>query len=44
MSQGIQWYFCSEERMSFVEILFAFLGIVTVSDSKFDRSLSDVLI
>jgi hypothetical protein len=35
MSQGIQWYFCSEERMSFVEILFQIFGIVTDSDLKF---------
>jgi hypothetical protein len=33
--QGIQWYCCSEERISFVEILFQTFGIVTVSDSKF---------
>jgi hypothetical protein len=44
IGQGFQSYFCYKERLSFAEILFAFLSIVTVSDSKFDRSLSDVLI
>jgi hypothetical protein len=44
IGQGFQWYFCSEERIRFAEILFAFLGIVTVSDSNFGSSLSDVLI
>jgi hypothetical protein len=44
IGQGFQSYFCYKERLSFAEILFAFLIIVTVSDSKFDRSLSVVLI
>jgi hypothetical protein len=44
IGQGFQSYFCYNEMLSFAEILFAFLGIVTDSDSKFDRSLSDVLI
>jgi hypothetical protein len=35
IGQGFQWYFCYKERLSFAEIIFAFLGIVTVSDSKF---------
>jgi hypothetical protein len=35
MSQGIQWYFCSEERIRFAEILFQIFGLVFDSDSKF---------
>jgi hypothetical protein len=33
--QGFQRYFCYKERLSFAEIMFQILGIVTVSDSKF---------
>jgi hypothetical protein len=44
MSQGIQWYFCFEERIRFAEILSQIFGLVFDSDSKFDRNLSDVLI
>jgi hypothetical protein len=44
IGQGFQSYFCYKERIGFAEILFAFLGIVTVSDSNFGSSLSDVLI
>jgi hypothetical protein len=35
IGQGFQSYFCYREMLSFAEILFAFLGIVTVSDSNF---------
>jgi hypothetical protein len=35
MSQGIQWYFCFEERIRFAEILFQIFGLVFDSDSKF---------
>jgi hypothetical protein len=42
--QGFQWYFCFTEMLSFAEILFAFLSMVTVSDSNFGSSLSNVLI
>jgi hypothetical protein len=35
MSQGIQWYFCSEERTRFAEILFQIFGLVFDSDSMF---------
>jgi hypothetical protein len=35
MSPGIQWYFCSEERIRFAEILFQIFGLVFDSDSKF---------
>jgi hypothetical protein len=35
MSQGIQWYFCSEEKIRFAEILFQIFGLVFDSDSKF---------
>jgi hypothetical protein len=35
IGQGFQSYFCYKEKLSFAEILFAFLGIVTVSDSNF---------
>jgi hypothetical protein len=40
MRQGCQRYFCYKERLSFAEIIFRILGMVTVSDSKFGRSLS----
>jgi hypothetical protein len=43
IGQGFQSYFWYREMLSFAEILFAFLGIVTVSDSNFGWSLSDVL-
>jgi hypothetical protein len=33
--QGFQRYFCYQERLSFAEIIFQILGIVTVSDSIF---------
>jgi hypothetical protein len=33
--QGFQRYFCYKERLSFAEIIFQILGIVTVSDSIF---------
>jgi hypothetical protein len=33
--QGFQGYFCYKERLSFAEIKFQILGIVTVSDSIF---------
>jgi hypothetical protein len=35
IGQGFQSYFCYKEMLSFAEILFAFLSIVTVSDSNF---------
>jgi hypothetical protein len=35
IGQGFQSYFCYREMLGFAEILFAFLGIVTVSDSNF---------
>jgi hypothetical protein len=35
IGQGFWNYFCFKERLSFVEIKFQILGIVTVSDSKF---------
>jgi hypothetical protein len=35
IGQGFQSYFCYKEMLSFAEILFQNLGIVTVSDSKF---------
>jgi hypothetical protein len=44
MSQGIQWYFCFDERIRFAEILFQIFRLVFDSDSKFDRNLGDVLI
>jgi hypothetical protein len=44
IGQGFQSYFCYKEMLSFAEILFEILGIVTVSDSNFGSSLSDVLI
>jgi hypothetical protein len=33
--QGFQRYFCYKERLSFAEITFQILGIVTISDSIF---------
>jgi hypothetical protein len=44
IGQGFQSYFCYKAGLSFAEIYNSKFGIVTVSDSKFDRSLSDVLI
>jgi hypothetical protein len=35
IGQGFQSYFCYKEMLIFAEILFAFLSIVTVSDSNF---------
>jgi hypothetical protein len=35
IGQGFQSYFCYKEMLSFAEILFQNLGMVTVSDSKF---------
>jgi hypothetical protein len=35
IGQEFQGYFCYKERLSFAEIIFEFLGIVTVSDSIF---------
>jgi hypothetical protein len=35
IGQGFQGYFCYKERLSFAEIIFQILGIVTVSDSIF---------
>jgi hypothetical protein len=44
MSPSFQSYFCYKERTGFAEILIHILGIVTISDSNFSSSLSDVLI
>jgi hypothetical protein len=44
ISQGVQRYFCYKGGFSFAEIYISKFGIVTVSDSKFGRSFSDVLI
>jgi hypothetical protein len=35
IGQGFQGYFCYKERLSFAEIIFQILDIVTVSDSMF---------
>jgi hypothetical protein len=35
IGQGFQGYFCFEERLSFAEIKFQIMGIVTISDSIF---------
>jgi hypothetical protein len=44
ISQGFQRYFCCQEWFSFAEVYISKFGIVTVSDSKFGRSLGDFLI
>jgi hypothetical protein len=44
INPGFQIYFCYHDWFSFAEILFAFLSIVTVSDSNFGRCLSQALV